>query len=272
MDLLGQSVFLLGAHGEDFTLARDETVFTVEPGSARASLRGEGEKARQSATEFLGGEGLLDHRVAALIRAVGLLGSLKVVPHEQHLDFGTHATHATRQLEATHALHVGTGDQRIDLELRRPAESLAGGAIGGVEHAVPLVAEGAEKRNAVLGVVVDQEHAEGALGGRRRLSHEPKSRMPGHFGRVRSEQRLADGRGARVCRPHHRHRGVGPCTGGTSEAGSVEIQKIGPVSFGGTGAGSGFQGGAGPFVSSFRSSTSHPSLLDRRWAIQRTPS
>ena len=32
MDLLGQSVFLLGADGDDFILPRDETVFTVEPG------------------------------------------------------------------------------------------------------------------------------------------------------------------------------------------------------------------------------------------------
>jgi hypothetical protein len=74
------------------------------------------------------------------------------------------------------------GDEHIDLELRRPAESLAGGAIGGVEHAVALVAKGAEKQNAVLGIVVDEKHAgtarEGLIPGRlggalsaRRLGH-----------------------------------------------------------------------------------------------------
>ena len=151
-------------------------------GSAQASLRGKGEKARQPATEFLGREGLLNHRVAAVVRAAGRLGSRKVAPHEQHPDFGTHANHATRQLAATHAFHVGTGDQRIDLELRRPAESLARDTIGRVEHAVPLVTQGVEKRNAVVGVVVHQENAEGALGGRHRLSHEPESRMAGSFG------------------------------------------------------------------------------------------
>jgi hypothetical protein len=43
-------------------------------------------------------------------------------------------------------------------------------------------------RDAVAGVVANEEHAEAALEGR----------MPGHFGRVRSEQGLAHGRGALV--------------------------------------------------------------------------
>jgi hypothetical protein len=42
-----------------------------------------------------------------------------------------------------------------------------------------LFAERSEKRNAVVVVVVDQEHGEAALDGR----------MPGCFRRVRSEQR-----------------------------------------------------------------------------------
>ena len=40
-----------------------------------------GEKARQAATELLGGEGFLDPRVAVLVGPVGLLGSLEVAPH-----------------------------------------------------------------------------------------------------------------------------------------------------------------------------------------------
>ena len=51
-----------------------------------------------------------------------------------------------------------------------------------MEHGVPLVAQGVEKRDAVVGVVVDQENAEGALRVRRRPSHEPESRMAGAFG------------------------------------------------------------------------------------------
>jgi hypothetical protein len=185
-----------------------------------------------------------------------------VAPHEQHPDFGTHSNHATRQLEATHAFHVGTGDQRVDVELRRPAEGIAGDAIGGIQHVVSLFAEGAEKRNAVVVVVVDEEHGEAALEGR----------MPGHFRRVRSEPRLAGGRGAGVYRPHYRHRGVESCTGGDWELGSTEMHGIGTGNFAGAGAGPGFRG-PGPFVSSFRSSpaTSPPSLVDRWEAILRVP-
>jgi hypothetical protein len=105
---------------------------------------------------------------------------------------------------------------------------------------------------AVVGVVVDQEHAEGALGGHHRLSHEPKGRMPEHFGRVQSEQRVADGQDALIYGPTP-PRGCGATDGATSETGSVEIQGIGTGNFGGTGAGPGF-GGAGLFVWSFRSS------------------
>jgi hypothetical protein len=39
--LEGQSAFLLGTNGEDFVLARDETVFRVEAGLGAASLRRE---------------------------------------------------------------------------------------------------------------------------------------------------------------------------------------------------------------------------------------
>jgi hypothetical protein len=51
-----------------------------------------------------------------------------------------------------------------------------------------LSQQGAEKWNAVVVVVVDEEHGEAA----------PEGRMPGRFLRVRSDQRLAGGRGARV--------------------------------------------------------------------------
>jgi hypothetical protein len=51
--------------------------------------------------------------------------------------------------------------------------------------------------------------------------------MPGHFRPVRSDQRLAGGRGAGVYRLHSRHRGVEQCTGGNWELGSTEIQGIG---------------------------------------------
>jgi hypothetical protein len=161
MDLLGQPVFFLGADGEDFVLARDETVFTIEQLRAGViSLRGE--EAHQPATEVLGGKRLLDHRISTLARSVGLVGPREVPAHEQYSDFRAHTTQAACQLETAHAIHVGTGDQRIDLDLRRPKEILAAGVIVGAQHSVLLVAEGAEKRSAVV-LVVDQQHAEGAL-------------------------------------------------------------------------------------------------------------
>jgi hypothetical protein len=144
--------------------------------------------------------------------------------------------------------------QRIDLELRGSAEGITRDAIGGIQHAVPLFAEGAEKRNAVVVVVVDEEHSEAA----------PEDRTPGHFRRVRSEQRLAGGRGAGVYRPHYRHRGVEPFSGGDSELGSMEIQGIGTGNLAGAGAGPGFRG-PGPFISSFRSSfrSAHVAAIPR---------
>jgi len=40
--------------------------------------------------------------------------------------------------------------------------------------------------------------------------------------------------GSHVHRPHHRHRSVGPRTGGTTKTGSVEIHGIGNGIFGGS--------------------------------------
>jgi hypothetical protein len=74
-----------------------------------------------------------------------------------------------------------------------------------------------------------------------------------------------------VYRPHHRHRGVGTCTGGTWETGPVGIQGIEPGTFEGAGAGPGFTG-IGSLVPSFPSFIrSFTSLLLGRIATGRSP-
>jgi hypothetical protein len=121
---------------------------------------------------------------------------------------------------------------------------------------VLLVAEGAEKRSAVV-LVVDQQHAEGALRVRVRRYREAKRPKPGNLGgRSGLEQRLA----ARPGGPHHRSRVVGPDTEGTA---SVGIQGIGPGTFGG-GVGPGFTG-VGSLGPSFQSFIRSPTSPHPRW-------
>jgi hypothetical protein len=175
MDLLEDAVLDLGSDGGTFLRVRDAPVIGVEPERRRGFVAHEAENALQTQTELLGCEGLLDDRVAAAMRAMGLLVCLEAAPHEQHADVGTHSNDATCELAATHALHVGGGDQGMDLEPRRPAEALARRAVGGVEHTVPLLAEGADERDPVVGVVVDQQNTAEVLEGRQRSSHGLKS-------------------------------------------------------------------------------------------------
>jgi hypothetical protein len=70
------SVVFLRADGESLALARHESVCAVGPGVGAGVAACGAEKARQPTTEFFRGEGLLDHRVAARVRAACLVGSL----------------------------------------------------------------------------------------------------------------------------------------------------------------------------------------------------
>jgi hypothetical protein len=58
MDLLGRSVFFLGADGEGFVLARGDMAFAVEPRLCAGVVAWGAERSRQPAAELLGGEGL----------------------------------------------------------------------------------------------------------------------------------------------------------------------------------------------------------------------
>ncbi len=75
-------------NSEDVAPGRDETVLADEPELCAAVVVWGGKKAPQFATQLLRGEGLLDHRVAALVRAVGLLRCRGVARHEKHPDVG----------------------------------------------------------------------------------------------------------------------------------------------------------------------------------------
>lgn len=125
MDLLEAAVLYPGSDGGTFLRVRDEPVIGVEPERRKGVVAGGAENALQTQTELLGCEGLLDDRVAAAMRAMGRLVCPGTAPHEQHAHVGTHSAYTTSELAATHALHVRGGDQRIDLEPRRPAQALA---------------------------------------------------------------------------------------------------------------------------------------------------
>ena len=189
------------------------------------------EKAVQSVTEFAGGERLLDHLEAVLVGTADLLDSRRAAPQQQNADFGPHANHATRQLEATHASEVGTGDQRIDLERRRPADRFDRRSVCGGAHPVPSVAESLAERNAVVGIVVDQKH-EAAR----------ERRGPEAWAECRQGERRVRGRGEHRGRSHQRHRRAGPAVGSCAAEAPT-----------GAGARSGCP-----------SSTSPPSFIDRR--------